>query len=322
MALVIFTATQRNQPDLAGFAVPVKREDDQGNAYTSTVYTLPALFDEVQKRINEGYEKVVVLIDELMSCDNLMKKALSSFISDRAIGGFTLPDNCYLFATGNRQNDRAGVTQTPMQLLNRMSMIEVVPDYEGWRPWAVAHGIHPLYLTAMEQHESAFISQSVPAEPRPYPTLRSFYYAHEAHMAGIPISKRDDTLELPTDDLSQALIAGFIGIEASGILIEHLANWQHLPTRKEVETKPTTCKCPDMTNLAAVYTASELVVSMADNKANMDNIWKFAERLPQEIITRTAQNVLRKDRRILTSSKTFRDWANNNGELLAEVLGD
>ena len=141
-------------------------------------------------------------------------------------------------------------------------------------------------------------------------------------MAGIPLANRNDSLELPTDDLSQALIAGFIGVEASGVLIEHLANWQHLPTRKEIENNPTTCKCPDMTNLAAVYTASELVVSMSDNRGKMDNIWKFAERLPQEIITRTAQNVLRKDRRILTSSKTFRDWASNNGELLAEVLSD
>lgn len=324
-----FTVPERNQPELVGFPVPMKKEvripeelQVEGGPETHhihvTVHTQPGVFTDIY-RVLEDYDRCLINLDEIMSGDTLMKKALSSFVQDRAIGGFKLPDNCRIIATGNRQHDRAGVTGTPMQLLNRFSVIDVIPTFEGWRPWAFKQGIHPLYISAVEQHESVFISKEVPADNKPFSTLRSLTKAHAYHMAGLTPEQIENSLELPTDDITQEAIAGFIGEPAAVQLMGHLENWKFLPTRAELLANPSTCKCPDSTNLGAVLTASELAISMIDVK-NADTVWTYVERMPVEIQTRTAQLSLQKDRNLMAASATFRNWAASNGELLTGTL--
>lgn len=313
--LLNFVATQRNQPDVAGFVIPHKRED----GVMVTVYTMSAILATAWAMYNKDGRPGLINIDEIMSADPLMKKAIASFVSERKIDEHELPPGWHIIMTGNRMKDRAGVTTTPMQLLNRISMVEVAPTFVGWRPWAVDYGVHPLYITAMEQNESALISKEVPVEAVPYSTLRSYTYAHDAHMAAFSTAELESSSELPLDDVSSDMIAGFIGAPAAAILFAHLENWVHLPSRAEILADPDHAKLPPKEHLAAQYTAAEMVVSMA-TRTNIDTVWRYASRMPRELLVATAQKTLQKDRRLLMGGKVFSTWCKNESEFLLEVM--
>lgn len=83
-----------------------------------------------------------ILFDELNAAPPAVQAAAYQLVLDRRIGEFEIPAGSIVCAAGNREED-AGVTfQMPTPLANRFIHIEISPDVEVWRDWAVNHGIH------------------------------------------------------------------------------------------------------------------------------------------------------------------------------------
>ena len=88
----------------------------------------------------------ILFFDELSAAPPLVQASLYQLVLDRRVGEYELPDGWRIVAAGNRQEDKSVVFRMPAALANRFVHLDFEVDYDDWRDWAVARGIHPLVI--------------------------------------------------------------------------------------------------------------------------------------------------------------------------------
>jgi len=117
-----------------------------------------------------------LFLDEYPQSMLSMQNVGGQLIYDRKIGDYTLPPGWVVILAGNDTKDRAGVTKTPQQINNRVIHIDVEPDHDSWRDWAMDNGIDERLLAFLDLRQELLCKPSPDA--RAFPTLRSWDFAN------------------------------------------------------------------------------------------------------------------------------------------------
>lgn len=300
--VIVFQGTGRDHTDLAGFPMPIKDED--GSRVTR--YTLPPLLTRIR---DTGAAEGVIVMDEAPQWEPLLQKAATPLLFERRIGDFQLPDGWNVWMTGNRVQDRAGAGKLFSHTRNRISVVEVEFDIDGWLSWAEQNGVHPM-IRAFAAFKPGLFAMEVPSGDDPYLTARSLT------LAGNFLANNADGMELPTDRVSRAVTQGFVGAAATE-LFAFLATHQFLPTAKEIVNNPEGAKCPGRDRPDAAYAALMLAVDVA-NKNTVDQCAKYIVRLPLEMQVRGMKSLISKHGSggALLNSPVLRDWTREHKALI------
>lgn len=89
------------------------------------------------------YPVVFLFLDELNSASPSIQAAAYQLLLDRKVGTYTLPDNCFVVAAGNREGDRGVTYRMPKPLSNRLVHFELRVDFACWHEWAIENNVHP-----------------------------------------------------------------------------------------------------------------------------------------------------------------------------------
>jgi hypothetical protein len=134
----------------------------------------------------------ILFLDELNMAAPTMQGVAQQLILDRRVGSYTLPDGWFVWAAGNRKEDRASVFEMPAPLANRFVHVEVEPDLESFRKWAMtpsASGVVPI-----DERITSFLAfrpqllHSIDAKRPAWPSPRSWEMASSLLGAGLPIA--------------------------------------------------------------------------------------------------------------------------------------
>jgi MoxR-like ATPase len=71
-----------------------------------------------------------------------MQGVAQQLILDRKEGSYTVPDGWYVWAAGNRKEDRAAVFDMPSPLANRFLHLQVESDFDSFKVYALETGVH------------------------------------------------------------------------------------------------------------------------------------------------------------------------------------
>jgi MoxR-like ATPase len=74
--------------------------------------------------------KGILFLDELNMAPPAMQGIAQQLILDRKVGSYTVPPNWFIWAAGNRKEDRASVFEMPAPLANRFLHLTVLPDMD------------------------------------------------------------------------------------------------------------------------------------------------------------------------------------------------
>lgn len=130
--------------------------------------------------------KGVLFLDELNMAPPAIQGIAQQLILDRAVGSYRVPDDWFVWAAGNRKEDRAAVFDMPAPLANRFLHFEVEPDFESFRTWAGRRGIHEQIL-AFLAFRPALLHQPDANHPA-WPSCRSWELASELHESGMNVA--------------------------------------------------------------------------------------------------------------------------------------
>jgi MoxR-like ATPase len=84
----------------------------------------------------------ILFLDEINMAAPTMQGIAQQLILDRRVGSYTLPDGWFVWAAGNRREDRASVFEMPAPLANRFLHLEVKPDLESFKRYALERGLN------------------------------------------------------------------------------------------------------------------------------------------------------------------------------------
>ena len=127
----------------------------------------------------------ILFLDELNMAPPAMQGMAQQLILDRKVGSYTVPDGWFIWAAGNRKEDRAAVFDMPVPLANRFLHLFVTPEFASFKAYALAAGAHEQIL-AFLSFRPELLHKIDPAQPA-WPSPRSWMMASALHSADLTI---------------------------------------------------------------------------------------------------------------------------------------
>lgn len=316
-ALVEFFLTSVDAPDIGGFTVPHKNED--GSAVS--IRTKPSFINLIERTMKEtGAKRGILFLDEFLQADHLVQKAVAPLLLDGIAGDYKLPEGWYVVGASNRTKDRAGAGKILTHVINRVRTLEIEPHMDSWVKWAEAQGLHPMGIAFAKSFPGVVFTDEIPKDTRPFCTPRSFVAAMEylAREAGVD-ADGTPVMELPSDGITQEIVAGSIGQAAGAELMAFLKVANILPTKEELLNNPEKVKLPPGDRLDAQFALSQLLVHIAE-AANVDTLFKVVLRLTKELQTSTVRSLIQKSGGVLLNSTPLNDWISKNRALITASM--
>lgn len=130
--------------------------------------------------------KGILFLDELNMAPPAMQGVAQQLILDRRVGSYVVPEGWYVWAAGNRKEDRAAVFDMPAPLANRFLHLQVEPDFESFKTYALAKNVHE-QIIAFLSFRPNLLHKLDPQQPA-WPSPRSWEMASHLHNAELDIT--------------------------------------------------------------------------------------------------------------------------------------
>ncbi|HEY9627816.1 MAG TPA: MoxR family ATPase [Coleofasciculaceae cyanobacterium] len=130
--------------------------------------------------------KGILFLDELNMAPPAMQGVAQQLILDRRVGSYTVPEGWFVWAAGNRKEDRAAVFDMPAPLANRFLHLQVEPDFDSFKAYALEIGVHE-QIIAFLSFRATLLHKFDPQQPA-WCSPRSWVMASALHHAGLSIA--------------------------------------------------------------------------------------------------------------------------------------
>ena len=146
--------------------------------------------------------KGILFLDELNLAPPAMQGMAQQLILDRQVGSYRVPEGWFIWAAGNRKEDMAAVYDMPSPLANRFLHLEVEPEFESFKRYALKYGIHEQILAFLAFRPD--LLHKLTPQQNAWPSPRSWVMASELHHAHLGIESAVGT---PTAQEFKAFVA-------------------------------------------------------------------------------------------------------------------
>ena len=130
--------------------------------------------------------KGILFLDELNMAPPAMQGVAQQLILDRRVGSYVVPEGWHIWAAGNRKEDRATVFDMPAPLANRFLHLQVEPDFDSFKVYALAARVHE-QIIAFLSFRPTLLHKLDPQQPA-WPSPRSWVMASFLHKAQLDIA--------------------------------------------------------------------------------------------------------------------------------------
>jgi len=234
-------------------------------------------------------ENILILFDEIGNAPMTVQNGCYRIILDRSIGDhYKFPEGVRMVAASNRETDKSGVGKFNAALSNRFVHFFIEPNVESWKDWAWKNKINEKVIGFLKFKEGA-LCKKPNIEDKAYPTPRTWAMVSDFLNAGI------------TDE---DVIAGTIGKGMASEFFSYLEVYANLPDINKI-LKGDKVRVPS--EPSTLFALSSSLVARADKK-NVENIFKYAEKMPTEFHVLTIRDITRRDDSISRAYSKFQKW--------------
>src|SRR5262245_47277615 len=242
----------------------------------------------------------VLFFDELNAAPPLVQASLYQLTLDRRVGEYVLPDGWRIVAAGNRAEDHSVTFRMPAALANRFIHLDFEVDYEDWRAWAGAAGIHPLVVGFLGARRELLLQMH--HTERGFPTPRAWEMASDALAA---LGRPRDAADVILGTVGEGAAAEFLGYCEVAISEESI---------RDILADPENAPLPG--NLGDQYALLAYIASNACDRAVLNAAGLLIPRLSAELAVLLIRDLLRADP-MFSRHRAYREFVAQHAELLA-----
>lgn len=156
LGLVSYTMTHHTRQSAIGLPVLEQREFS-GETYTITAYTMSEIIASVYEQMEQsGIREGILFLDEINCVSETLMPAMLQFLQYKTFGSHHLPEGWVIVAAGNPPAYNRAVRDFDTVTLDRVKRMEVEPDLEVWKRYALRQGLHPAVLSFLELRPECF----------------------------------------------------------------------------------------------------------------------------------------------------------------------
>ncbi|MGI6205313.1 MAG: ATP-binding protein [Anaerovoracaceae bacterium] len=174
LAFVSYSMTHHTRQSALGLPV-ITHKSFEGFEYDVTEYTMSEIISSIYDEMKEtGKREGILFLDEINCVSETLIPSMLQFLQFKTFGRHRVPDGWVVVTAGNPPEYNRMVHEFDMVTMDRLKYIEVEPDYDAWRDYAIEKGVHPAVLSYLDLKPSNFFVAELSAEGRRYVTARGW----------------------------------------------------------------------------------------------------------------------------------------------------
>jgi MoxR-like ATPase len=128
----------------------------------------------------------ILFLDEINLAPPAIQGIAQQLVLDRRVGSYNVPDEWFVWAAGNRREDRAASFDMPAPLANRFLHFELEPDITGFLRYAARNDFAP-EIVAFLGFRAELLHKLDPSRPA-WPSPRSWEMASRLRKARLSVA--------------------------------------------------------------------------------------------------------------------------------------
>ena len=174
IALVSYTITHHTRQSAIGLPF-ISKMEFAGEEKAVTEYTMSEIIASVYEKMKKtGLKEGILFIDEINCVSETLAPAMLQFLQCKTFGNHPVPAGWVIVAAGNPPEYNKSVRDFDVVTMDRVKKIEVEPDYEVWREYAVKAGIHGAILSYLDARPAHFYQMENTVDGRKFATPRGW----------------------------------------------------------------------------------------------------------------------------------------------------
>ncbi len=146
IGFVSYSLTHHTRNTLLG--LPVIETMDDGRKYTR--YTVSEILERVMEMVQEGFNEGILLLDEFPCMAESVAPVMLSFLQNKNIGEYRLPEGWTIVLCGNPREFNKSVRSFDAATLDRVRKIEIGYSTVDFVNYARSRGLHPAVADFIE----------------------------------------------------------------------------------------------------------------------------------------------------------------------------
>lgn len=174
VGLVTYSMTHHTRQSALGLPFIVQR-DYGGKTYSVSEYTMSEIIASVYNCIeNDGAKEGILFLDEINCVSETLAPSMLQFLQYKVFGAHRVPDGWIVVTAGNPPEYNNSVREFDIVTWDRFKRIDVEPDFEVWKSYALSRGVHPAIITFLEIKKDFFYSVKTTVDGKRFVTARGW----------------------------------------------------------------------------------------------------------------------------------------------------
>lgn len=174
VGLVSYSMSHHTRQSALGLPFIVKKNYG-GNEYSVSEYTMSEIIASVYDMIEEtGLKEGILFLDEINCVSETLAPAILQFLQYKIFGRHQVPYGWIVVTAGNPPEYNNSVREFDIVTWDRLKRIDIDPDYDVWKEYAVNSGVHPAITTYLDIKKGDFYKIESTLDGKTFATARGW----------------------------------------------------------------------------------------------------------------------------------------------------
>ena len=174
IGLVSYSMTHHTRQSALGLPFIVHHQYD-GMDIDVSEYTMSEIIASIYDYMDStGLDKGILFLDEINCVSETLYPSMLQFLQFKTFGRHKVPDNWVIVCAGNPPAYNKSVHEFDIVTLDRLRKIDVEPDFQAWKSYARAVGVHPAVMSYLEVRPQDFYTVEATPSGKSFVTARGW----------------------------------------------------------------------------------------------------------------------------------------------------
>ena len=174
VGLVSYSMTHHTRQSALGLPI-IKKKSYNGVEYDISRYSMSEIIASAYDMMEDtGIKEGILFLDEINCVSETLAPSMLQFLQYKIFGQHRLPDGWIVVTAGNPPEYNKSVREYDIVTLDRLKVINVEPNFDVWKEYALNNNVHGSILSFLEIKKEFFYIVETTVEGKNYVTARGW----------------------------------------------------------------------------------------------------------------------------------------------------
>ncbi len=174
VGLVSYSMTHHTRQSALGLPF-IETKTYGGKEYAVSEYTMSEIIASVYDMMEDtGLKEGILFLDEINCVSETLAPSMLQFLQYKIFGRHRVPEGWIVVTAGNPPEYNNSVRDFDVVTWDRLKRIDVEPDYDVWKEFALRSGVHPAVTTYLDIKRDDFYCIETTVDGKSFVTARGW----------------------------------------------------------------------------------------------------------------------------------------------------